>query len=91
MERSGDQLTLTWTNRRAEAYLREPMPVPDAEVLPWLEAGSGAGEEAVIGQAADFLPLKSRTSNVLAAFVRGTESLAPLERVRSIVDRIPTA
>jgi tetratricopeptide (TPR) repeat protein len=88
VERSGDQLTLTWTNRRADAYLREPMPVPDPEVLPWLEAGSGAGEEAVIGQAADFLPLKARTSNVLTDFVRGTEALPPVQRVQTIVDRI---
>ena len=88
LERSGDTVTMTYTRHGAEPYLREPLSVTDPEVLPWVEAGYGAGQDAIVAQAADFLPLKARTSSAVENFVRGISDLPPSERVRAVVDRI---
>jgi tetratricopeptide (TPR) repeat protein len=89
IERDGDMLTMTYTHRRGEPFLREPQATQDLENLPWLEAGTGAGQEALVNQLADWLPLRGRVTPGVTSFMRGVAANGtPRQRIQTIIDRI---
>jgi tetratricopeptide (TPR) repeat protein len=90
VEKDGNTVTMTYTRHGSDAYVREPMPVSDAEVLPWLEVGAGAGQEPALQQYGDWVPLRTRVTPAIREFVQGTATLPPVERVKTIVDRLRT-
>lgn len=84
----GDVLRFRHTARNVAPFIREPMSVADAELLPWVEAGAGAGEVDLVRQYSEWALLATRPTGEVRRLVKGLASLPVAERLDAVVERV---
>lgn len=84
----GDVLRFRHTAKNVPPFIREPMSVGDAELLPWVETGAGAGEVDLVRQYADWALLATRPTGEVRRLVKGLGSLPARERLDAVVAKV---
>lgn len=85
----GDALEWTFARPAGEPLVREPLGPAIGELVPWVEAGSGAGTTESMSAFAQSLLLRSRPTAAIDAFVAGLDrSLSLRWQVAELVGRV---
>lgn len=84
----GDIVRFRHSVQTSPPFIREPMSVGDTELLPWVEAGVGAGEMETVKQFAEWALLSTRVTGEVRRLVQGLSALPPTERVRAVAERV---
>lgn len=89
--RADGEARFSFSARDVRPTPAEPSAPPEVETLPWVQAGAGSGEAALVASMADWVLLRARPSHAVDALARDAGSGTPRSKAERIAAAIAQA
>lgn len=89
--RDGEDLHFRYTARNVAPLQPEPHQPGEAELLPWVQVGTGAGQKELLRSIADWALLRSRLASGTLELARRSKGRSSLETVQGIYAAVAQA